>query len=68
MRSFGKALIDVGVDIVHGHSAHHIIPPEKYNGGVIFYSLGDFVNDYDRGPNNKQLSYGVELIVLGGKI
>lgn len=62
IRKFGRALIESGIDIVHGHSAHHIIPPEKYKNGVIFHSLGDFVNDYDHsGPFNKQLSYGVMI-------
>ena len=45
---FGRDLIDAGVDIVFGHSAHHIIriPVEEYNGGLIIYGLGDFINDY----------------------
>ena len=68
IKKFGKTLIDIGVDIVHGHSAHHIIPYEDYNGGTIFYSLGDFCDDYDHsGPYNKQLSYGVEIKVIGNK-
>ena len=68
MRKFGRSLIDMGVDIVHGHSAHHIIPYEDYGKGTIFYSLGDFCNDYDHsGPYNKQLSYGVEINVTGKK-
>ncbi len=49
MKKFGRRLIDVGVDIVFGHSAHHIPPPknyEKYEHGIIIYGLGDFVNDY----------------------
>ena len=45
-KKFGRALIDAGVDIIHGHSPHHILPIEKYNGGVIMYSLGGFVDDY----------------------
>ena len=48
IQEFGKALIDNGVNIVFGHSAHHIVknPLEMYNGGVIIYGLGDFINDY----------------------
>lgn len=62
IQSFAKNLINNGVDIFHGHSAHHIIPYEIYNSGLIFYSLGDFIDDYEHsGPNNKQLSYMVEL-------
>ena len=48
IKHFGKGLIDSGVDIVFGHSAHHILeePIEEYNNGIIIYGLGDFINDY----------------------
>ena len=45
-KNFGHSLIDNGVDIIHGHSPHHIIPIERYKTGIIMYSLGDFVDDY----------------------
>jgi len=43
-----KKLIDYGVNIVYGHSAHHIVknPIEKYKDGIIIYGIGDFINDY----------------------
>ena len=46
--NFGKKLIDYGVSIVFGHSAHHIIknPIIEYNNGIIICGLGDFINDY----------------------
>lgn len=34
--------IDAGADIVAGHHPHVLQPMEVYNGGVIFYSLGNF--------------------------
>lgn len=34
------------VDIVHGHSSHHVQGVEVYKGGVIIYGCGDFVDDY----------------------
>ena len=37
------AAIDAGADIVFGHGPHRLEPYEEYNGGVIFYSLGNFV-------------------------
>ncbi len=37
------AAIDAGADIVAGHGPHRLQPMEEYNGGVIFYSLGNFV-------------------------
>lgn len=39
-------LIDNGVDIVHGHSSHHIKGVEIYNKRPIIYGAGDFVDDY----------------------
>lgn len=35
-------LIDSGVDIILGHHTHTLQPFEKYNEGLIFYSLGGF--------------------------
>src|SRR6187399_3323061 len=44
---FARRLVDFGVDIVHGHSAHHPRPIEVYRGGLILYGCGDFINDYE---------------------
>jgi gamma-polyglutamate biosynthesis protein CapA len=38
-------LIDNGVNIIIGHHPHVVQPVEKYNGGIIFYSLGNFMFD-----------------------
>ena len=47
-RAFAHTLIDrAGVDIVHGHSSHHIKGIEIYRGKPIFYGCGDFINDYE---------------------
>lgn len=43
---FFRSLVDNGVDIIHGHSAHHILPIEKYKNSYIFYSMGDYIDDY----------------------
>jgi poly-gamma-glutamate synthesis protein (capsule biosynthesis protein) len=41
-------LIDVsGVDIIHGHSSHHIKAIEVYKNKLILYGCGDFLNDYE---------------------
>ena len=53
IKQLGRALIDAGVNVVFGHSAHHV-PPEPvefYKGGLIIYGLGDFVNDYAIDPD-----------------
>jgi poly-gamma-glutamate capsule biosynthesis protein CapA/YwtB (metallophosphatase superfamily) len=44
---FARALIDGGVDVVHGHSSHHPRPVEVYRGKLILYGCGDFVDDYE---------------------
>jgi poly-gamma-glutamate synthesis protein (capsule biosynthesis protein) len=47
-RSFAHALIDeAGVDIIHGHSSHHPRGIEVYQGRLILYGCGDFLNDYE---------------------
>jgi len=43
---FAHALIDAGADIIFGHSAHVFQGIEIYKGKPIFYSAGDFVDDY----------------------
>ncbi|MEF8901507.1 MAG: CapA family protein [Halovenus sp.] len=45
-RTFGRFLVDNGVDLVHGHSAHVFQGIEVYDGAPILYDTGDFVDDY----------------------
>ena len=47
-RAFAHRLIDqAGVDIIHGHSSHHVMGLEVYRNRPIFYGSGDFLNDYE---------------------
>ncbi|KAJ5159886.1 Capsule synthesis protein CapA [Penicillium canariense] len=47
LRSLAHFLIDeCEVDIVHGHSSHHVQGVEVYHGKIIIYGCGDFVDDY----------------------
>jgi poly-gamma-glutamate capsule biosynthesis protein CapA/YwtB (metallophosphatase superfamily) len=47
-RGFAHKLIDEAwVDIIHGHSSHHAKGIEVYNGKLILYGCGDFINDYE---------------------
>ncbi|KAE8362866.1 hypothetical protein BDV27DRAFT_13744 [Aspergillus caelatus] len=47
IRALAQFLVDeCGVDIVHGHSAHHVQGVEVYRGRLIMYGCGDFVDDY----------------------
>jgi poly-gamma-glutamate synthesis protein (capsule biosynthesis protein) len=45
--AFAHLLVDAGVDIVHGHSSHHVRPIEIYHGRLILYGCGDFIDDYE---------------------
>ncbi|MFB6716724.1 MULTISPECIES: CapA family protein [unclassified Streptomyces] len=44
---FAHALLDAGVDVVHGHSSHHPRPLEVYRDRFILYGCGDLVDDYE---------------------
>jgi poly-gamma-glutamate synthesis protein (capsule biosynthesis protein) len=44
---FARALIDGGVDLVHGHSSHHPRPIEVFRGKLILYGCGDCIDDYE---------------------
>ncbi len=49
----GHMAIDAGVDIVYGHHSHTLQPVEYYNGGVIYYSLGNFSFGGNGNPTDK---------------
>lgn len=45
--SLAHFLIDeCKVDIIHGHSSHHVQGVSVYHGKLIIYGCGDFVDDY----------------------
>lgn len=47
-RKLAHALIEeAGIDVVHGHSSHHVRPIELHRGKLILYGCGDFINDYE---------------------
>ena len=41
---------ECGIDLVHGHSSHHVQGIERYGGKLIIYGCGDFVDDYAVSP------------------
>lgn len=62
--SFGHWLIDQGVDVVHGHSAHVVQAIERYEDGVVLHDTGDLVDDFGvKGNlgNNKSYLFKIEL-------
>jgi poly-gamma-glutamate capsule biosynthesis protein CapA/YwtB (metallophosphatase superfamily) len=47
-RRFARKLVErAGVDLVHGHSSHHVKGIEVHRGRLILYGCGDFLNDYE---------------------
>lgn len=63
------AAIDLGWNIVFGHSAHVFHGIELYRGGIILYAAGDLIDDYRVDPafrNDHQLLF--ELWLGGGRL
>jgi poly-gamma-glutamate synthesis protein (capsule biosynthesis protein) len=46
-QQLARAAIDAGAALVLGHHPHTLQGVERYGGGLIFYSLGNFVFDLD---------------------
>jgi poly-gamma-glutamate synthesis protein (capsule biosynthesis protein) len=47
-RRFARALVESGaVDLVHGHSSHHVLPVEVIRDRLVLHGCGDLVNDYE---------------------
>jgi poly-gamma-glutamate capsule biosynthesis protein CapA/YwtB (metallophosphatase superfamily) len=66
-RAFGRWLVEEGVDVVHGHSAHVFHGVEVYDGRPIVYDAGDFVDDYAVDPRlRNDRSFLFILAVDGG--
>lgn len=66
--AFAHQLIDHGVDIIHGHSAHIFQGIEIYRGKLIIYDAGDFIDDYAVDPylrNDRSFYFVVEASSRG---
>lgn len=63
---FDKAFIDAGADLVIGHHPHTVQPLEKYKGGWIAYSLGNFV--FDMASEETKKGAILEVIIKNKKI
>lgn len=42
-----RLIQEAGVDLIHGHSSHHVKGIEVYEDRLILYGCGDFINDYE---------------------
>jgi poly-gamma-glutamate synthesis protein (capsule biosynthesis protein) len=54
-------LIDAGADLILGHHPHVLQEIEEYNGGVIVYSLGNFVFDQTKKETKKSVIFKARL-------
>lgn len=61
---FAHALVDGGVDVVHGHSSHHPRPLEVYRNRLILYGCGDFVDDYEGITGYEEYRDDLRLVFL----
>lgn len=61
---FAHRLIDQGVDVVHGHSSHHLRPIEIYAGKLILYGCGDFIDDYEGITGYEEFRDDLRLLYL----
>lgn len=73
--AFAHQLVDhAGIDVVHGHSSHHVRAIEVYRERLILYGCGDFLTDYEgiRGYEqyrpNLGLLYQASLDPASGKL
>jgi poly-gamma-glutamate synthesis protein (capsule biosynthesis protein) len=61
--AFARRLIDeAGVDVVHGHSSHHVKGIEVYKDRLIIYGSGDLLNDYEGIGGHKQYRADLSLM------
>lgn len=64
-KTLAHTAIDAGADIVFGHHPHVLQPIEEYNGGIIYYSLGNFSFGGNRNPRDKDTAIIQQEIVRG---
>lgn len=69
-RKFARAVVDLGVAVFHGHSAHCFQGVERHGSGLILYDTGDFIDDYAVDPvlrNDWSFVFLVEIDDQGPK-
>lgn len=62
-RNNAYMFIDAGADIVFGHHPHVLQPVEEYNGGIIYYSLGNFSFGGHAQPKDKDTAILQQQII-----
>jgi poly-gamma-glutamate synthesis protein (capsule biosynthesis protein) len=61
---FAHRLVEGGVDLIHGHSSHHVKALEVYRGRLILYGCGDFLTDYEGISGHEQFRGDLALMYL----
>ncbi len=64
-RTLAHAAVDAGAALVLGSHSHTLQPVERYNGGLIAYSLGNFVFDGFAPPSNYSAIFMATLTPRG---
>ncbi len=59
-RTLGRALVDLGADVVIGHHPHQYQPVELYKGKPIVYSLGNYAFGT---PGRKTMRFGMGVVL-----
>jgi poly-gamma-glutamate synthesis protein (capsule biosynthesis protein) len=66
-RRFAHRMIDeAGVDVVHGHSSHHVKGIEVHHGRLIVYGCGDLLTDYEGIRGHEVYRGELGLLYLAG--
>ncbi len=81
LKTFARNCIEAGASVVLGHGPHVLRGIELYKGGVIFYSLGNFIFENDTTthqpadfyekygmPADSQVGAGMDVRSRGGKV
>ncbi len=72
-----KLITESGIDLIHGHSSHHVREVELYEGKLVMYGCGDLINDYEGIPKKPEnafyepdlgLLYFAKLSASNGKL
>ena len=67
-QQFARAVLERGVDLVYGHSAHIFQGVEVFQGKPILYDTGDFLDDYAVDPvlrNDQSLIFFADVDAQG---
>lgn len=65
MKKLARGCVDAGADIILGHHPHVLQGVEKYNGGLILYSMGNFIFDQHKPLQRQSYVFSCTLTKKG---